>query len=320
MSKIGEMISLRQAFGEALVELGGKRRDFVLFDADVYGGTGTKPFVEKYPRRVLQFGTAEQNMMLAASGFTTIGLIPIVTTFAVWATMRAHEQFRTFICAPNLNVKVCVSHVGLDTGPDGLTAQALEDLATTRAIPNLTVLVPADAVEMRMATSAILDFKGPIYMRTGRSPTPVIFGETYKFKIGKANVIREGEDVTIIACGVMVARAKQAHEKLLKMGIRASLINMSTIKPVDKQVIIDFAKKTRAVVTCEDHNIIGGLGSAVSEVLTKFFPVPQEYVGVNDLFGESGDPNDLAKKYHLTAKDIVNKSLKVSKRKNEVKK
>lgn len=308
-------ISLRQAFGEALVKIAKRRSDFVLFDADVYGGTGTKLFVEKYPSRVMQFGTAEQNMMLAAAGFTTTGLIPIVTTFAVWATMRAHEQLRTFICVPKLNVKICVSHVGLDVGPDGLTAQALEDLATTRAIPNLTVVVPADAVEVEKATEAILNFKGPVYMRTGRSPAPVIFDKRYKFEIGKANIIRKGEDVTIIACGVMVARALNAAFKLAKSGINAEVINCSTIKPLDEKTILNSVQKTRAVVTAEDHNVIGGLGCAVSELLCREFPVYQKFVGVDDTFGESGSPEDLAHKYNLTSEAIENSAVGVVRKK-----
>jgi len=308
-------VSLRQAFGETLVKIAPKRKDFVLFDADVYGGTGTKPFVEKYPSRVFQFGTAEQNMMLAAAGFATTGLIPIVTTFAVWATMRAHEQLRTFVCAPKLNVKVCASHVGLDVGPDGLTAQALEDLATTRAIPNLTVIVPADAIEMEQAVKAILEFKGPVYMRTGRSPAPVIFDSQYKFKIGKANIVREGKDLTIVACGVMVARALDAASKLQKEGISAEVINASTIKPLDGKTIIHSVKKTNALVTAEDHNVIGGLGSAVAEILAREFPTHQEFVGVNDTFGESGEPKELAKKYNIWSSNIIQASKRIIKRK-----
>jgi len=313
--KKGERISLRQAFGRILCYAAELREDFVLFDADVAGGTGAKPFVTKYPKRVIQFGIAEQNMMAAAAGFSDVGIIPVVSTFAVFAMMRAHEQFRTVIAYPRRNVKVCCSHLGLDVGPDGPTAQMLEDLAIARSVPNMTVIVPADANEFMLAFLEILDFNGPVYIRIGRSPTPVIFDKRHKFKIGEAPVLKKGKDVTVIATGVMVARSLQAAEQLEKDGISIRVINLSTLKPLDKMTVMRGARETGCIVTCEDHNLLGGLGSAIAELVSQNFPVPIEMVGVGDIFGKSGEPDELAKLYGLTSSDIVKAAKKVLKRK-----
>jgi transketolase len=312
---VGEKVSLRAAFGRILCHLAEERDDFILFDADVGGGTGSKPFIEKYPHRVMQFGIAEQNMVAAAAGFSTVGLIPVVSTFAVFGLMRAHEQFRTVIAYPKRNVKLCCSHLGVDVGPDGATAQMLEDLAIARSIPNVTVVVPADANEFMLAFSQVLDWKGPVYMRIGRSPALVIFDETHIFQIGKATLLKAGGDVTIVACGVMVARALRAYELLEKMGISARVINLSTIKPIDEETLARAARDTGAIVTAEDHNVCGGMGSAVAEAVAQNYPVPMAFVGIQDRFGCSGDPDELAQHFHVTSEDIVEAVRKVMERK-----
>ena len=298
-------MSLRDAFGQALANLAEERDDFVVFDADVRGGTGIRPFYERWPGRYFQFGTAEQGMMAAAAGFASSGVIPIVSTFSVFGICRAHEQLRTQICYPNRKVVVACSHLGLDVGPDGATAQALEDLATCRAIPNLTVVVPADPVEVGLALPAVLDWPGPVYMRTGRSPAPFVFADQHHFEIGKATLVQEGKDVTIVACGVMVARAQRAAQLLEGDGISARVVNMSTLKPIDGDLLGRCAEETGCIVTAEDHNIYGGLGSAVAEALVQTSPCPIEFVGVRDTFGESGDPEELAEKYGLAAPSIA---------------
>lgn len=301
---IGEQISLRDAFGRALTYLGSIRNDFALFDADVAGGTGAKPFVQQFPGKVVQFGIAEQNMMAAAGGFADTGIIPVVTTFAAFGTMRAHEQFRTAIAYPRRNVKLCCSHLGVDVGPDGATAQMLEDLATVRAIPNVTVVVPADANQMLQALPVVLDHPGPVYMRIGRSPAPVITPADSSFTIGKALRLRNGNDVTLVATGVMVARALKAAEELANDGIEARVINLSTIKPLDKEELLSAARETGAIVTAEDHNVLGGMGSAVAELLAENHPIPMAFVGVRDRFGKSGEAEELARLFGLTDKDI----------------
>lgn len=310
-------MTLRDAFGQAITDLAAERDDFVVFDADVRGGTAISPFFKRWPDRYFQFGTAEQGMMAAAAGFASSGVIPIVSTFSVFGTCRAHEQLRTQICYPNRKVVVACSHLGLDVGPDGATAQALEDLATCRAIPNLAVLVPADPVEMRLAVPAILDWPGPVYIRTGRSPAPFLFDENHDFRVGKATLMRDGKDVTIVACGTEVARAARGAEILAQEGISAQVVNMSTIKPLDSDMLLDCAQKTGCFVTAEDHSIIGGLGSAVAEALAQNYPCPVEFVGVHDTFGESGDPEELAEKYGLTAPYIAAAAKRVMERKNK---
>lgn len=312
---VGAKVSLREAFGHALCALAEKRDDFVLFDADVNGGTGARPFVERYPERVVQFGIAEQNMMAAAAGFAATGLIPVVTTFSVFATMRAHEQLRTAVAYGQRNVKICASHLGLDVGPDGPTAQMLEDLAITRSIPHVTVVVPADATEMALALEAILDWPGPVYLRIGRSPAPVIFDESHRFEVGRASLLREGEDATVVAAGVMVARALEAARRLAEEGIRVCVVNLSTLKPLDEAVLLQSAERTGAMVTAEDHTLLGGVGSAVAELLVQRFPIPVEMVGVPDRFGASGDPEELAEAFGLTPAGIIDAVHRVLERK-----
>jgi transketolase len=318
-----DMISMRDAFGNYIVELGKIRDDFVILDADVAGGTGTKLFRTIFPDRFIQCGIAEQNMMSVAAGLSTTGLIPIVTCYAVFASMRAIEQARNSIAYPNFNVKVVASHLGLDVGPDGPTHQSIEDISIYRSIPNFKVVAPADSNEMKAVFPVILNSYGPVYLRTGRSPLPTFLNKDIKFEWGKGQILLEGDDVTIIAVGVMVYRALEVAKQLEKDGISCRVVNMSSLKPIDteliidsakKKLIIDSAKKTGVIVTAEDHNIIGGLGGAVAEVLSENYPAPMSRVGIMDCFAESGDPKELAEKYELDSKGIekaVRKILKI---------
>lgn len=296
--------SLREAFGKTLVRLADQYADFVVFDADVAGGTGTHHFRKSHPKRFFQFGIAEQNMMAAAGGFASTGIVPFVTTFAVFA-LRAYEQARLSVAYARRNVKIVASHPGLDVGPDGASAQALEDIAAFRAIPGMVVVSPADPLEIEQATEAILNYVGPVYMRTGRSPTRRILSNDYQFELGKGRMLRDGADVTLVACGVEVARALDAAEILEREGIHARVVNMATIKPIDADLLTLCAAETGCMVTAEDHNIHGGLGGAVAETLAQTRPVPIEFVGVRDTFGESGEPEELAEKYGLTGPHIA---------------
>jgi len=298
------MMSMRDAFGNCIVKLARIRNDFVILDADVAGGTGTQLFRSTFPDRFIQCGIAEQNMMSAAAGLSTTGVIPVVTCYAVFASMRAIEQARNSIAYPNFNVKIVASHLGLDVGPDGPTHQAIEDISIYRSIPNFKIVAPADPNEMKAVLPVILDSYGPVYLRTGRSPLPTFLNEDIKFEWGKGTIIAEGNDVTIIAVGVMVYRALEAAKQLKKEGISCRVVNMSSLKPIDKELIIDSAKKTGFIVTAEDHNIIGGLGGAVAEVLSENYPVPMVRVGIMDCFAESGDPKELAEKYGLDSQGI----------------
>ena len=302
--------SLREAFGKSLVRLGMHHHHFVVFDGDVAGGTGTHHFRKHYGDRFYQFGIAEQNMMAMAGGFASTGVIPFVTTFAVFC-LRALEQVRLSIAYPRRNVKIVASHPGLDVGPDGASAQCLEDLAVFRAIPQMVVVSPADSLEIDQATEAILNYDGPVYMRTGRSPARRILTTANQFTIGKGVIVRDGPDVTIVACGVQVARALDASDLLLEEGIRARVVNMSTIKPIDTDLLNRCAEETGCIVTAEDHNIHGGLGSAVSEALAQTKPCPIEFIGVRDTFGESGEPGELAEHYQLTAPYIAEAAQRV---------
>lgn len=307
-------ISLRQAYGETLLELGKERSDFVVLDADLSGGTKTDLFASKFPERFFDFGIAEQNMFSAAAGLSTTGLIPIANTYAIFA-LRAAEQIRNSIALPRFNVKIVVSHGGLDLGQDGGSHQAVEDLAVMRSIPNMTVMVPADGIEIREMTKVALDYEGPLYIRGARSPLPIIHKENYQYQIGKAEILEEGSDLTIIAIGVMVHRVLQAHKKLQQEGISSRIVNCSTLKPIDRETLVDCACQTGAIVTVEDHNIIGGLGSAVAEVLIREKPVPLEMVGIRDTFGESGEAEELFEKYGLGINRVVKAAKKVIKRK-----
>ncbi|MGA1790451.1 MAG: transketolase family protein [bacterium] len=300
-----ETKATRDAFGEALVELGKENRKVVVLSGDLEDSTRAEYFKKAFPERFFNLGIAEQDILGTAVGLSLDGLVPFACSFAVFLTNRAYGILRISICYNKRNVKVVGSHAGLTVGEDGATAQCLEDFAISRVLPNLTVLSPSDAIETKKATKAMADFSGPVYMRIGRYPYPVITKESDLFMIGKANVMREGKDATIIACGLMVSEALKAAEALAGSGIQARVINMHTIKPIDEDIIIKAAKETGVIVTAEEHQINGGLGSAVAEVLIRNIPVPLEMVAVKDTFGESGTPEELLKKYHLKDVDIV---------------
>jgi transketolase len=296
--------SLREAFGKELTRLAPEFPKVVVLDADVAGGTGVHHFRKAHPERLIQFGIAEQNMMAAAGGLAATGMIPVVTGFACFLE-RAYEQAKLSIGYSRRNAKIVASHPGLDVGPDGGSAQAMEDIAAFRAIPGMTVISPADPLETALATRAILEYDGPVYMRTGRSPATRLFAEGHTFKIGKGQIIRPGTDVTLVACGVEVARAMEAADLLAGDGIDARVVNMPTIKPIDGELLARCAKETGCMVTAEDHNIYGGLGSAVAEAVTQSRPCPIEFVGVRDSFGTSGEPDELAEYFQITAPYIA---------------
>jgi transketolase len=302
------MIATRDAYGEALKELGKINEDIVVLDADLSGSTKTSVFAKSYPERFFNVGIAEQNLIGTAAGLAAAGKIPFASTFAMFATGRAFEVIRNSVCYPNLNVKIAATHAGLTVGEDGATHQALEDISLMRSLPNMVVLSPADGIEAKQCIYEAAKHNGPVYIRLGRAKTPVIFDENYKFEIGKGVELKEGTDVTIIATGVMVERALTASEKLLEEGIKARVINMSTIKPIDKDIIIKAAKETKGIVTVEEHSIIGGLGSAVAEVVVENHLIPVVRIGTMDTFGESGDGFKLLDKYGLSVENIINKA------------
>ena len=300
-------IATREAYGKALVKLGKINDDVVVLDADLSKSTKTNDFCKAYPNRFFNMGIAEQNLVGAACGFAAAGKIPFASTFAMFATGRAFEVIRNSACYPKLNVKICATHAGITVGEDGGSHQSVEDISLMRSIPNMTVLVPADGVEAEKMIFAAAEFNGPMYVRLGRSAVPTLFNEDYNFEIGKGVVLKEGNDATIIACGMMVNEAILAADMLKEENINVRVINMSTIKPIDTELIIKAAKETKAIVTAEEHSIIGGLGSAVSEVVSENCPTIVKKVGINDCFGESGTPSELLEKYGLTAKHIVEK-------------
>jgi len=308
--------SLREAFGKALSSLADEFPKLVVLDADIAGGTGVHHFRKSHPARFLQFGIAEQNMMAAAGGLAATGLLPVVTTFAVFC-LRALEQARLSLAYARRNAKIVASHPGIDVGPDGGSAQALEDLAAFRAIPGMTVISPADPIETALATRAILEFEGPVYMRTGRSPARRVFGDDHRFEIGKGCIVRDGGDLTIVACGVEVARALEAAETLAKESIDARVVNMATIKPIDRELLSRCAAETGAMVTAEDHNIYGGLGGAVAEALAATTPCPIEFVGLRDTFGASGEPEELAVLFGIGSGAIAQAARRVLARKGK---
>lgn len=298
-------IATRQSYGDALAALGDEFPIIVL-DADLSKSTKTDVFKKKYPDRFINMGIAEANMMSTAAGLASCGKTVFASSFAMFAAGRAFEQVRNSICYPNLNVKIGATHAGISVGEDGATHQCLEDIGIMRTLPNMVIINPADDVEAKAAVRAACEHDGPVYLRFGRLGVPVVFDEsTYKFEIGKGVVLSEGADVTIIATGLMVEMALNAKELLANQGISAEIINIATIKPIDAQIIAKSAQKTGAVVTCEEHNIIGGLGSAVAEVLVENAPVPMERVGTRDVFGRSGTPAQLFKVYGLTPEAIV---------------
>ena len=305
----------RDAYGKALVELGEKNKNVVVLDADLAAATKTGAFKKAFPERFFDTGIAESNMMSLAGGLATTGFTVFASTFAMFAAGRAFEQVRNTICYPHLNVKIGATHAGISVGEDGASHQCCEDIALMRSIPGMVIINPADDIEARAAVFAAAEHDGPVYMRFGRLAAPRVFDENYKFEIGKAVTLREGTDVTIIATGLMVNEAIEAAKTLEEEGISVELINMHTIKPLDNEAVIKAAKKTGCIVTAEEHNIIGGLGSAVSEVVAEEYPVPVVRVGVNDEFGKSGPAVELLHLYGLDAKNIVEKAkLAISKK------
>lgn len=300
-----EMIPTRDGYGKALLRLAEKRNDVMVLDADVAKSTRTNWVQDKFPHAFLDMGIAEQDMVATAGGMALGGLVPFATTYCVFLAGRAWDQIRTTICYNNLNVKLAGAHAGISVGPDGATHQALEDVALMRVLPNMTVVVPCDAVETEKATLAIAEVDGPCFIRFGREAVPVITDESSPFEIGKANVLREGTDIAIVANGAMVCEAMKAAEALAEEGISATVVNLHTVKPLDTVCLDNVAKTCGAIVTAEEHQMAGGMGSAVAEYLATSTPVPMELVAIKDTFGESGSPDELMKKYGLTDGHII---------------
>ena len=305
----------RSGFGAGLHELGKKNPNVVALCADLTGSLKMDAFKKEFPERFIQVGIAEANMMGIAAGLTIGGKIPFTGTFANFSTGRVYDQIRQSIAYSDKNVKICASHAGLTLGEDGATHQILEDIGLMRMLPGMTVVVPADYNQTKQATLAIADHHGPVYLRFGRPKWPVFIPADMPFELGKAQRLIEGSDVSIFACGHLVWRALQAAEELAKQGVKAEVINVHTIKPLDTEAILASVAKTKCAVTCEEHNRFGGLGDAIAQVLTTHAPTPQEFVAVNDSFGESGTPDQLLKKYGLDTPDIVAAAIRVMKRK-----
>ena len=298
-------IATRDSYGNALVELGAEHPDLVVLDADLAGATKTGTFKKVYPERHFNFGIAEGNMVAAAAGMASAGLVPFASSFAMFAAGRAFEQVRNSIGYPNLNVKIGATHGGISVGEDGASHQCCEDFALMRVIPGMTVICPADDVEARAAVKAAYEHNGPVYLRFGRLAVPVFHGDDYKFEIGKGEVVVDGTDVAIIANGLMVYEAMEAAEALKAEGISACVVNMATIKPLDEELVLEVAGKCGKVITCEEHSVIGGLGEAVCGVLAEKLPTPVRRIGVNDEYGHSGPAVALLKQFGLCAEHIV---------------
>ncbi len=297
-------IATRQSYGEALAELGRENPNVVVLDADLSGATKTSIFAKEFPKRFINVGIAEQNLMATAAGLASFGKIPYASTFAVFAAGRAYDQIRASICYPNLNVKICATHAGLTVGEDGATHQMLEDLSLMRTLPNMTVLSVSDDTQARWAVKEIAKIDGPVYLRLARLATPVIYGEDQQFEMGKAIEFGTGTDGTVIATGVTVAEALSAKEELEKQDIHIRVLDVHTIKPIDREAVIKVAKETQKIVTIEDHSIIGGLGSTVCEVLTEEYPCHVTRLGVKDTFGRSGSAEELMKEYGIDSLSI----------------
>lgn len=297
--------STRQAYGEALVELGRMNENIVVLDADLTKSTKTNLFQEEFPERHINVGIAEADLIGTAAGLATCGKIPFASTFAMFAAGRAYEQIRNTVAYPKLNVKIAPTHAGISVGEDGGSHQSIEDISLMRGIPGMVVLSPADATETKKMIFAAAEYEGPVYIRMGRLDVPVLFDESYDFQIGIANTIKEGTDVTVVATGLMTARALEAAEELAKEGVSVRVINAGTIKPLDGETILKAAKETKFIVTAEEHSVIGGLGSAVSEFLSETHPTLVKKVGIYDKFGQSGKGDELLEKYELTASKIM---------------
>ena len=305
----------REAYGNALAVVGAKNKNIVVLDADLSKSTKTNVFKEQFPDRFFNVGIAEQNLISVGAGLAAAGKIPFVSSFAMFATGRAFEQIRNAVCYPKLNVKVCATHAGITVGEDGATHQSLEDIACMRVLPNMTVVVPADEAETTSVIEWAANYQGPVYVRLGRAGVDDTTPAGYQFVPGKSQTLVEGADLTIIACGALVGPAVEGAKELAQAGISARVINMASIKPIDKDAIVKAAQETGAILTAEEHNVLGGLGSAVAEVVVQEAPVPMAVVGVQDSFGESGTPKELMAKYGLTAKDIVAAAKKLVARK-----
>jgi len=298
-------LATREAYGKALLDLGATNKDVVVLDADLSKSTKTGDFWAKYPERFINVGIAEQNLMGIAAGLASYGKIPFASTFAVFATGRAFEIIRNSVCYPNLNVKVAATHAGISVGEDGGSHQSVEDIALMNALPNMSVIVPADARETEEVIKYAAEHDGPVYIRLGRLAAEDIFDESYTYEFGKGVQLTDGSDVTIVATGLMTAEAKKAAETLKADGINARVIHIPTIKPIDREIIEKAAKETKFIVTCEEHSVIGGLGSVVADVVTETHPTKVVKIGINDVFGESGTPAELLEKYGMTAANVV---------------
>ena len=306
---IEKKIATRQSYGEELAKLGEENENIIVLDADLSTATKTEIFAKKFPERFFNVGIAEQNLMGMAAGLSTFGKIPYASTFAVFAAGRAYEQIRNSIAYPNLNVKICATHAGITVGEDGATHQMLEDLSLMRSLPNMTVMCTSDDLQTRWAVREMAKVNGPVYIRLCRLATPVIYNENDKFEIGKGIQIGEGTDATVIATGVTVSEALKAQKILSEQGINIRVMDIHTIKPIDKELIIKCAKETKRIITIEDHNIIGGLGSSVCEVLSENYPTKVERMGIEDVFGRSGNAEELLKYYKIDSSAIINKIL-----------
>ena len=302
---LDKKIATRQSYGEALLELGRENKDIVVLDADLSGATKTKLFAKEFSERFFDMGISEQDMMSTAAGMSTMEKIPYASTFAVFAAGRAYDQIRNSICYPKLNVKICATHAGITVGEDGATHQMLEDISMMRTLPNMTVISTSDDIQTKWAVKEISKIQGPVYLRLSRLATPVIYDENEKFEIGKGKQFGNGTDATVIATGVTVIEALKAKEELAKEGINIRVVDIHTIKPIDKEIIIKSAKETNKIITIEDHNIIGGLGTAVCEVLSEEYPKKVVRMGIKDEFGTSGKAEELMKYFKITSKDIV---------------
>ena len=302
---LDKKIATRQSYGEALLELGRENKDIVVLDADLSGATKTKLFAKEFSERFFDMGISEQDMMSTAAGMSTMGKIPYASTFAVFAAGRAYDQIRNSICYPKLNVKICATHAGITVGEDGATHQMLEDISMMRTLPNMTVISTSDDTQTKWAVKEISKIQGPVYLRLSRLATPVIYDENEKFEIGKGKQFGNGTDATVIATGVTVAEALKAKDELAKEGINIRVVDIHTIKPIDKEIITKSAKETNKIITIEDHNIIGGLGTAVCEVLSEEYPKKVVRMGIKDEFGTSGKAEELMKYFKITSKDIV---------------
>ncbi len=300
----------RQSYGEAIASLGEKNEDIVVLDADLSGATKTNIFAKNFPDRFFDMGIAEQDMMATAAGFATCGKIPYASTFAVFATGRVYDQIRNSICYPNLNVKICATHCGITVGEDGATHQMLEDINLMRGLPNMIVISPSDDIQSKWAVEEASKINGPVYIRFGRAATPIIYDKNIKFEFGKGIQFGDGKDATVFATGIMVAEALKAKEELKKENINIRVIDIHTIKPIDKEIIIKSAKETKKLISVEEHSIIGGLGTAISEVLTDEYPVKLIRMGMKDCFGRSGNAMKLLEYYGLTSKEIIENVLK----------